>query len=221
MVTIRQLGIIVGVAVLAAGCQAPLRQTYQFPAMWPGTQPLGEDAPTVSVQPIRLTLTEGDPRAIEPDGLPTDAVLSALFIKHLHVNGVNAVLEPTEAATGQYTLGCTIPHLWYGIREGGYPKEYLYKAELGCTLRDELTQTVVWTRNLQQYYEKTVLLDMMTRLPTQPHQHNRILYRECIVPLWDAMASTVGMVLVSRRQLAGSGGGNAVEPALDAAQDVH
>lgn len=216
----RHLSVIVGIAVLAWGCQAPLRETYQFPVTWPGTQPLGEEAPTVSVQPIRLTLAEDDARAIQPGGLPTDAVLSALFIKYLHVNGVNAVLEPIGTATGQYTLGCTIPHLWYGMLEAGYPKEYLYKAELGCTLRDELTQTVVWTRTLQQHYEKTVLLDMMTRLPTQPHKHDRILYRECIVPLWDAMASTVGTVLVSRRQLAGSGG-DAVEPALEAARDVH
>ena len=43
---------------------------------------------------------------------------------------------------------------------------------------------------------------MMTKLPKQPHEHDRILYRECIVPLWDAMASTVGTVLVSRREIA-------------------
>ena len=44
--------------------------------------------------------------------------------------------------------------------------------------------------------------DLLAKLPPQPHRHDRVLYRECIVPLWDAMSSSVGTVVTSRRQSA-------------------
>ena len=194
------LGIVLTAASLLAGCQGQWQQAYRFPFTWPGSQPLGEDAPTVSVEPLQVIVDQpihvpdGDP------GVPTAAVLSVLLIKHLQVNGVNAILERADNATAQYTLTCTVPQLGYGEKET-YPKGRLYRAELVCALKDGQTQQVLWTRRLTQDYEQTVLLDLLTKLPEEPHQHDRVLYRECIVPLWDTMASSVRAVVVSRTQL--------------------
>ena len=199
-----QLGCALGLAALLAGCQGRLHQAHSFPATWPGSQPLGEDAPTVTVLPIQFDAGPGEAGAADGEGLPTAAVLSALFIKHLHANRVNAVLEPPEAATARYTLGCTVPQLGYTVQEGA-PSRRRYRAELACRLRDEQAQAVVWERNLWQDYEQTLVFDLFTHLPPRPHQYDRVLYKECIVPLWDAMASTVATVVVSRRQLSPPG----------------
>lgn len=196
----RTPGLALGALILLAGCQSQWRQAYRFPFTWPGSQPLGEEAPTVSVEPIQVTvdqpihLPDGEP------GVPTAAVLSVLLIKHLQVAGVNAVLEPSAEATAPYTLSCIVPQLGYGVK-AGYPPGRLYRAELVCALKDGQTQEVLWRRRLTQDYERTVLLDLLTHLPEEPHQHDRMLYRECIVPLWDTMASSVRTAVVSRAQL--------------------
>jgi hypothetical protein len=181
-----------------AGCQSGhWRESYQFPATWPGSEPLGEDSPTVSVAPLAvtvnqpITLPEGEP------GVPTAAVLSVLFVKHLHVNGINAILEKPEEGTAQYGLTCQVPRLGYGVKDQ-FPTGRLYRAELTCTLRDGQTQETLWTKRLTQDYEQMVVLDLMTNLPEEPHKHDRVLFRECIVPLWDSMASSVRAVMVSR-----------------------
>ena len=187
-----------GLAALLGGCQSAVTPAYRFPSVWPGSQPLSEDAPTVSVEPLQVNvaqaiqLPEGDP------GVPTAAVLSVLLVKHLHVNGINAVLEQATDATAQYILSCSVPELGYGEREG-FPKERRYRAELLCTLKDGQTQDVLWTRRLKQDYDQTVLLDLLSNLPEEPHKHDRILFRECIVPLWDTMAASVGAVVASRK----------------------
>ncbi len=185
--------------LVVCGCQAPLHESRQFPSTWPGSQPLSENAPTVSVLPILIEGMPTDPRASDAGGLPTAAVLSALFVKYLHVNGVNAILEPAENTTAQYILQCTVPHLGYEVQEG-YPKGHRYQAEMTCTLKDGQTLHSVWQRRLDQRYDETTLLNLMTKLPRQPHQEDRTLYRECIVPLWDAMAQSVGTVVVSRQK---------------------
>ena len=195
-----QLGVALGLAALLAGCAGRLREARAFPAIWPGSQPLSEDAPTVSMVPIQREAGQGEVRVEGKEGLPTAAVLSALFIKYLHVNGVNAVLEEPDAATARYTLSCATPQLGYTVQEG-MPSQRLYRAKLACTLRDEQTQAVVWERSLTQDYEQTLVFDLFTQLPPQPHQYDRVLYRECIVPLWDAMAASVATVVVSRQQL--------------------
>ena len=189
------------VAVAVSGCQAPLHETRRFPATWPGSAPLSEGAPTVSVLPVEVPGAPSDPRASDEEGLPTAAVLSALFVKYLHVNGVNAILEPAENTTAQYVLQCTVPQLGYELHPR-YPKGHRYQAEMVCELKDGQTRQSVWQRRLTQRYEETTLLDLMTKLPATPHKEDRTLYRECIVPLWDAMAQSVGTVVVSRQQTA-------------------
>lgn len=133
------------------------------------------------------------------EGLPTAAVLSALFVKYLHVNGVNAVLEPQEGTAVRYLLRCDVPELSYEV-EAGYPLIRTYQAELACRLSDAQTRQTLWQRRLTQRYDRTTVLDVMTKLPATTHEDDRIMYRECIVPLWDAMAQSVGTVVVSRQQ---------------------
>ncbi|MBI4341685.1 MAG: hypothetical protein HY598_05330 [Candidatus Omnitrophica bacterium] len=191
-------GWVFGVSLLAGGCAMGPQQAHQFPSTWPGSQPLSEDAPTVSVGPMKLEVAAAQPPAPSGEGLPTAAVLTALLIKHLHASGVNAVLEQGPEPTAPYTMACSVPQLGY-TAQSGYPEQYRYQAELSCTLTD--AQAVVWKRSLQQRYETTALLNLLTKIPEQPHQHDRILYKECIVPLWDAMASSVRSALVSRPML--------------------
>ena len=196
----RMLGCVLSAAVLLGGCQSQWRQAYRFPFSWPGSQPLGEEAPTVSVEPLQVVVDQPVHLPDAEAGVPTAAVLSVLLIKHLQVAGVNAILEKPDEATAPYTLSCIVPQLGYGVKDG-YPKGRLYRAELVCALKDGQTQGILWKRRLTQDYEQTVLLDLLTNLPEEPHQHDRVLYRECIVPLWDTMASSVRTAVVSRTQL--------------------
>ena len=191
----RQHGLLIGLAALLSGCQSLPTHAYNFPGTWPGSQPIGEDAPTVSVQPITMEIPQPDLPA-DGQGLPTAAVLSALLIKHLQVNGVNAILEQAEAPTAKYSLSCTVPKLGYDLQ--AHPAGRRYEAELSCVLKDEEAQRVVWTRSFSQKYEEQDLFDLMTKLPPQPYKHERVLFNECIIPLWDAMASSAGAVVVSR-----------------------
>ena len=191
----RQHCLLVGLIALLSGCQSLPSHAYNFPGTWPGSKPLGEDAPTVSVQPIAMEIPQPDLPS-GGQGLPTAAVLSALLIKHLQVNGVNAILEAADAPTAKYSLGCTVPKLGYNLQD--HPTGRRYEAELSCVLKDEEAQQVVWRRSFSQKYEEQDIFDLMTKLPPQPYKHERVLFNECIIPLWDAMASSAGAVVVSR-----------------------
>lgn len=184
---------------LVIGCASVSEQAMPFPATWPGSAPLSENAPTVSVQPISMQGPVAAPAAGEEGGVPTPAVLTALFIKHLHAAGVNAILEQAQEATAPYAMGCAVSRLGY-TQKTGYPEQYDYQAELICTLSDTQKQQVVWKRSLQQRYETASLINMFSKIPEQPNQRDRVLYTECIVPLWDAMASSVRTALISRPQ---------------------
>jgi len=189
---------VMAAGLILAGCQAT-GQRYAFPATWPGSEPLSAEAPTVQVLPIQIPVLPAEDQAPSGAGLPTAAVLSALFIKYLHVNGLNATLEPPKGSGVRYLLQCRVPRLSYDVGES-YPQARIYQAELACALSDAQTQQTIWQRQLSQRYDKTVLVDLMTKLPTVAHEDARIMYRECIVPLWDAMAQSVGTVVVSQRQ---------------------
>jgi hypothetical protein len=195
-----RFGLAAGLAVVLGGCQAGLQEAYKFPVTWPGSRPLGEEAPTVSVLPLKLNVDQAQVAPQGEEGLPTAAVLSVLLIKHLHVNGINAILEREESSTAQYTLDCSVPNLGYGV-QGKFPQERYYKAELKCVLKDEQNGEVIWERNLAQGYEEMVLLNMLTHVPAEPHKDDRVLFRECIIPLWDAMAASIGAVVTTRERL--------------------
>lgn len=185
-------------ASLPVGCASVSPQQRAFPATWPGSRQLGQDAPTLSVLPLAIETLEGTPELGMEDGLPSAAVLTALLIKNLKVSGVNAIMEPSAESTAPYVLACRVPQLGYQLRSG-MPRARVYDAQLVCVVRDGRTQEAVWERTLAQRYEQTVVLDLMTKLPPQPHADDRLLYRECIVPLWDAMAASVGTVLTTRQ----------------------
>lgn len=181
------------------GCQTASPTAYEFPSTWPGSQPLPENAPTVSVRPVIVDLHLQNQATDQSPGFPTAAVLSVLLVKHLQVNGVNAILEGPEASTGRYLLGCTVLQLGFAQR-GGFPQEKLYQAELSCQLTDQQAQKMIWERKLSQRYEDTAIFNWLTKLPKEPHQEDRVLFRECIVPLWDAMASSIGTVVTAHQQ---------------------
>jgi len=150
--------------MIFSGCEATLKETYRFPSTWPGSTPLAEDAPTVSVYPIRFDTENTSFGNVPQEGLPTDAVLSALMVKHLHVNGVQAILESEADATARFTLDCSVPQLGYSLR-GGYPKERIYRAELACVLKDSEIDGVLWRQSFKQLYEQREILNMFTQIP--------------------------------------------------------
>jgi hypothetical protein len=189
---------VLGMLLCCGGCaMTPPAETHPFAATWPGSVPLSEQAPTVSVQPVLMVAPGTLPTPTASEGIPTAAALSALLVKYLHVNGVNAILESPESTTARYTLQCTVPQLGLTLRRG-YPEQRLYEAQLDCTLRDEELAVVVWKRSFSQRYEDFALLNLMTKLPDTPHKDDRVLFRECIVPVWDVMASSVRTVLASQ-----------------------
>lgn len=183
------------VPLFASGCATGrLEQAHRFPDIWPGSQRLSEEAPTVSIQPLKMQVPVLADAASGADGLPSVAVLTMLLIKHLHATGVNAVLEEPGEPTAPFAMQCSVPQLGYAALEG-FPEQYRYEAELACTLQDVNAQRMVWKRSLKQRYETTTVLNLMSKAPSPPHRHDRALYRECIVPLWDAMASSVQTAL--------------------------
>lgn len=206
--------------VLCGGCAtAPSLETHPFAATWPGSVPLSEHAPTVSVQPVQMALLPPPLALPAPgQGIPTPAALSALLVKYLHVNGVNAILEAPDNTTARYTLQCAVPQLGYTVRKG-YPQQWQYEAQLDCTLQDEEKSGVVWKRSFSQRYEDTALLNLMTTLPKEPNKEERVLFRECIVPLWDVMASSVRTVLASRLETPTSAEG--LTPARPVTEPIH
>ena len=186
---------------LMSGCLGTTGQSRAFPATWPGSQPLAADTPIVQILPIQIAPIAAGASDATGEGLPTAAVLSALFVKHLHVNGINAVLALPEGQTARYLLPCRVPQLNYEFSEG-YPQTRTYRAQMSCQLVDAQTGESLWQRQLDQRFDRTTVLDLMTKLPTPIHSDDRIMYQECIVPLWDAMAQSVGTVVRSREEWA-------------------
>lgn len=95
---------------------------------------------------------------------------------------------------GDYLFRGAVPELGYLIR-GGYPRRVTYFSRLVYQLVDRRTGQVVWTGNLQQDFEQVVLVNMMTRLPSEPNPHEKLLLEKCVEPIWDSVAKDVGAFL--------------------------
>lgn len=120
-------------------------------------------------------------------GLATSEELTSLLIERLHGYGIQAVDHHTSAVTE--TLLCSVPQLGYTIRRR-YPRRLHYKAALTCSLVEPNTHASVWERKLDQHYDEAVVFNTMTKLP---EHHDPIVWRECIEPVWDGMASGLRM----------------------------
>ena len=55
-----------------------------------------------------------------------------------------------------------------------------------------VAKNVGWERKLEQRYDERVLFNTMTKLP---EHHEPILWKECVVPVWDAMAVSLRLFL--------------------------
>ncbi len=145
--------------------------------------------PAVFVEPFVL---EAESAA---GGQGTGEVLTKLFIQKLRSSGV-AIAGKEESP---YLFRAAVPELGYSSR-GGYPRKITYFSRLTYQLVHRDTGTVVWNGNAGQDFEQTVLVNTMTKLPSDPGAPERVLLEKCVEPTWSSVASDVGEYLKGRSE---------------------
>lgn len=172
--------------LISSGCANRIdHQT--FPMIWPSSVSLPvpksgpsqpESGPMILVDPVRY----GD--FDEADMPATVSVLTDLLAQRLQIKGIAARTSPAQAPSMPARLQCGVEKLTY-TRYSHYPATTVYEAELSCSLEELGLKRPRWTQKLAQRFEKIEIVNTMTKLPSQ---HEKILFEECILPLWDAMA---------------------------------
>ena len=191
MTTTLFIGLIAAAAV--SGCQKGM-QRHAFPAAWPAgldwqrtrmaaAAPAEPSGPAVTVEPF--TLETAAAASQEAGQAGTSHKLTDLMVEKLRQAGV-----PVSEGDAEYTLTGTIPKLGYTERSG-YPRKLYYTSELVYRLVHRPTGAVVWEGNLSQDFEQTVLVNTMTKLPSDPNAPERVLLEKCIEPNWATIASDV------------------------------
>lgn len=185
-------------ASAAAGCQGT-SQRHSFPAEWPSGLSWSQSAaaqtlssptagPAVAVEPLTLDTEAGVPTA-SPISNTTSRMLTRLLVEKLNQAGVRV----SDAGT-DYVFKGTVPKLGYTER-GGYPRKFYYTSELVYQLIHRPSGTVVWKGNLSQDFEQTVIVNTMTKLPSDPDAPVHVLLDKCVSPTWETIASDVGAFL--------------------------
>lgn len=176
------------------GCQK-MAQRHAFPAAWPAgldwretrtaaASPAEISGPAVKVEPFALDM-EPSASSQAAGQASTSRKLADLMVEKLQQAGV-----PVSESNAEYTLTGTIPKLGYTERSG-YPRKLYYTSELVYRLVHRSTGSVVWEGNLSQDFEQTVLVNTMTKLPSDPNAPERVLLEKCIDPNWATIASDV------------------------------
>ncbi len=168
------------------GCSG-LPQGHSFPDVWPSAidyQPSGEPLPEQTGPILSVSFLQYGGSG-EGSGETTAVILTDLLIQRLQQKGVAArsvaMQQPLQAAE---QLNCVIERLSYLILPK-YPRTVKYEAQLSCALTLPGAARARWTQKLAQRYEVQTVFNTMTKLSTP---YEQTLYRQCIVPLWDAMA---------------------------------
>ena len=159
-----------------AGCASSLSEL--------GPKFSGKAQRSVYVRPINLNVSRVDRE------MATGEELTDLLVEKLHQRGIDASKNPHELNATD-TLYCGVPSLGYTVAQG-YPRRLQYQANLACSLVDRTSQAVDWQRHLEQRYDESIVFNTMTKLP---ESHEPILWRECVMPLWDAMAVSLRLYL--------------------------
>lgn len=193
-----RIGLLVAAALSAAGCAGKVER-HAFPAEWPAglelpretakKQETASSAPTapvpaVAVEPFALE-TEGTQQASAQGSGSTSEQLTNLMVRKLQKVGV-----PVSDSGAEYAFSGTVSKLGYTQRTG-YPRKLYYTSELVYRLTHRPTGAVVWEGNLSQDFEQTVLVNTMTKLPSDPNAPERVLLEKCIGPNWELIASDV------------------------------
>ena len=189
--------IFIGLIYVSAGvtgCQKTA-QRHAFPATWPAgldwretrtaaASPAEISGPAVKVEPFALDMESGASSQAMGQA-STSRKLADLMVEKLQQAGV-----PVSESNAEYTLTGTIPKLGYTERSG-YPRKLYYTSELVYRLVHRPTGSVVWEGNFSQDFEQTVLVNTMTKLPSDPNAPERVLLEKCIDPNWATIASDV------------------------------
>ncbi|GEM_PF-4730639 len=179
-------------AMLAfSGCaMGSTSQLHTFPAAWPSSL----ERPSVPAVPSSAGGNEAvqvELFALDLDGPSGSSgpVLTDLFADHLRAAGVRV-----SSGDSRYLFRGVVPQLGY-VTRSGYPRRVTYFSRLVYQLVDRQAGQVVWTGNLEQEFEQTVLVNTMTRLPSEPNPHEKLLLEKCVEPIWDSVAKDVGTFL--------------------------
>jgi len=172
-------------AIAAAGC-AGFVQTHAFPPIWPSAIDYAvsdavrpeQTGPTILVSPLIYGTGQ------EGSGPASAMVLTEALVQRLQQKGVAARTSTGTPIPDAERLDCAVEKLTYTILPN-YPRTVKYEAELACELTPPETAKPRWQQRLSQKYEKVTVLNTMTKLPVP---YEATLYRECIIPLWDAMS---------------------------------
>lgn len=194
--------------LMAAGCAGTPRM-HPFPAAWPTQMdPPVPSVPAVPSAPLDPGLTgpavwvepfvpdwDGEPIA-EPAGSsrPTGEVLTLLFTDKLRAAGL--AVSPEKA---KYIFVAVVPQLGYTLQEG-YPRKITYFSRMAYQLIRRETGNVIWDGDVTQEFQQTVLVNTMTRLPSDPDGPERVLLEKCVEPTWQAVASDLGAYLRKQRE---------------------
>ena len=176
------------------GCQKTA-QRHAFPATWPAgldwqerrtasASPAEISGPAVKVELFALDIESGVSSQAAGQA-STSRKLTDRMVEKLQQAGV-----PVSESNAEYTLTGTIPKLGYTERSG-YPRKLYYTSELIYRLVHRPTGVVVWEGNLSQDFEQTVLVNTMTKLPSDPNAPERVLLEKCIDPNWATIAGDV------------------------------
>lgn len=178
--------------VAFSGCAAASApELHTFPASWPATLERSA-APAVPAAPAGGEAVEVELFALDLDGPSGSSgpVLTDLFADRLRAAGVRV----SSSGDSRYLFRGVVPQLGY-VTRGGYPRQVTYFSRLVYQLVDRQAGQVVWTGNLEQEFEQTVLVNTMTRLPSEPNPHEKLLLEKCVEPIWDSVAKDVGIFL--------------------------
>jgi len=142
-----------------------------------------ESRDTIWVLPVEMAEAEAYP-------LSGTEELTQLLIGFLEGQGLPAKrAEPGSEDSPQ--LACRVTRLEYAKRRP-YPSRRRYEAELSCVVTGWVSNTTPWARTVSRAYEEMVLVNTMTKLPSQ---HDAVLLNECVLPVWEGMAYSVRLFL--------------------------
>lgn len=182
----RKRAFILAAIAASAGCVAGFAKTHSFPPIWPSAidYAVSDAVRPEQTGPMILVNTLNYGTGEQGSGPATAMVLTEALVQRLQQKGIAARTSAGTPIPDAERLDCTVDKLQYTTLPK-YPKTVQYEAEMACSLTPPQTAQPRWQQRLAQRYDKVTVLNTMTKLPVQ---YEATLYRECIIPLWDAMA---------------------------------
>lgn len=205
----KRYGIWILILCAVSGCASMVRsEVLQFPAVWPdrldrvlasgfsGDRKDPSAGASLAVEQVVVRSEATEP--VSGQGRLTDEALTRFFVEQLRAHGVNAFASGGSKQQADYRLTPVFLQLAYTKRTGNYPGKVFYIAELKYQLEETDSGRVVWTRTLSRNHDRSLVLNMLSKLPDQELEHQEILLEHCVFPIVKNMAAGVEVFLEPR-----------------------